>query len=62
MVDAYGKLHLNMAFEKDGYKVAAFINNLTDETNWVSRTTSTLLSYAQQTQGRAFGVEIQTEF
>jgi len=62
LVDAYGKLHLNMAFEKDGYKVAAFINNLTDETNWVSRTTSTLLSYAQQTQGRAFGVEIQTEF
>ena len=62
LVKAYGKLHLNVAFEKEGYKIAVFANNLTDETNWVSRTTSTLITYGQQTQGRAFGVEIQTEF
>ena len=62
LVEAYGKLHLNFAFEKDSYKVALFVNNLTDETNWVSRTTGTLITYGQQTQGRAFGVEFQTEF
>ncbi|MGY8801719.1 MAG: TonB-dependent receptor [Pseudomonadales bacterium] len=62
LVESYGKLHLNFAFEKDSYKVALFVNNLTDETNWVSRTTSTLITYGQQTQGRAFGIEFQTEF
>ncbi len=62
LVEAYGKLHLNFAFEKDSYKVALFVNNLTDETNWVSRTTGTLITYGQQTQGRAFGIEFQTEF
>ena len=62
LVESYGKLHLNFAFEKDSYKVALFVNNLTDETNWVSRTTGTLITYGQQTQGRAFGIEFQTEF
>lgn len=62
LVDSYGKINLDLGFERDSYKVSAFVNNLTDKTNFVSRTTSTLITYGQQSKGRTFGVELKIAF
>jgi iron complex outermembrane receptor protein len=62
LVEAYGKTNLDVGYERDSYKISAFVNNLTDETNFVSRTSSTLITYGQQTRGRTYGVELQVAF
>jgi iron complex outermembrane receptor protein len=62
LVEAYGKTNLDIGYERDSYKISAFVNNLTDETNFVSRTSSTLITYGQQTRGRTYGVELQVSF
>jgi iron complex outermembrane receptor protein len=62
LVEAYAKVNLDLGYERDNYKVSAYVNNVTDETNFVSRTTSTLITYGQQTKGRSYGVTVGLEF
>ncbi|MBT6185064.1 MAG: TonB-dependent receptor [Betaproteobacteria bacterium] len=62
LVESYGKTNLSIAYDRDRYKIAAFVNNIEDNTNWVSRTTSTLITYGQQSKGRTYGVEVMVNF
>ena len=62
LVESYGKTNLSIAYDRGNYKIAAFVNNIEDNTNWVSRTTSTLITYGQQSKGRTYGVELLVNF
>lgn len=62
LVESYGKTNLSIAYDRDTYKIAAFVNNMEDNTNWVSRTTSTLITYGQQSKGRTYGIELLVNF
>ncbi|MFT6286115.1 MAG: iron complex outermembrane receptor protein [Alcanivorax sp.] len=62
LVESYGKINLDLGYERDSYRITAFVNNLTDETNFVSRTSGTLISYGQESRGRTFGVELAVTF
>ena len=62
LVESYGKINLDLGYERDNYRITAFVNNLTDESNWVSRSSGTLITYGQQSKGRTFGVELAVSF
>ncbi|MFT6955036.1 MAG: iron complex outermembrane receptor protein [Halieaceae bacterium] len=62
LVESYGKINFDLGYERDSYRVTAYVNNLTDETNFVSRTSGTLITYGQQTRGRTYGVELAVTF
>jgi iron complex outermembrane receptor protein len=62
LVESYGKVNLDLGYERDNYRITAFVNNLTDKTNWVSRSSGTLITYGQQSKGRSFGVELAVSF
>jgi iron complex outermembrane receptor protein len=62
LVESYGKINLGLGYERDDYRITAFVNNLTDKTNWVSRSSGTLITYGQQSKGRSIGVEMAVSF
>lgn len=62
LVESYSKINLDLGYERDSYRITAFVNNLTDETNFVSRTSGTLITYGQESKGRTYGVELSVSF
>jgi iron complex outermembrane recepter protein len=62
LVESYGKINLDLGYERDSWRITGFVNNLTDETNYVSRTSGTLITYGQQSKGRTYGVELVISF
>jgi len=62
LVESYGKTNLSIAYDRGNYKISAFVNNIEDNTNWVSRTSATLITYGQQSKGRTYGVELLVNF
>ena len=62
LIKAYGKINLDLGYERDSYRITAFVNNLTDETNFVSRTSGTLITYGQESKGRTYGLELAVSF
>ena len=49
---------LSISYDRDAYKTAAFVKNMEDNTNWLSRTTSTFVNRVRQSKGRTFGYEL----
>jgi len=47
LVESYEKSNVDLGYERDNYRITAFVNNLTDKTNWVSRSNGTLITYGQ---------------
>lgn len=56
-VPIQNELTLSISYDRDAYKTAAFVKNMEDNTDWLSRTTSRFVIRVRQPKGRTFGYE-----